>query len=151
MTKTMKKTSKNTSKNTSRKNSIAGLARFVIPMFLEMINTIKIYHWKTSSFSTHKATDELFSDLNTKTDEFVEVMLGKSEMNRSSVLNFPMAKISSFSTNNECRKIIGKYKQFLLDLPKNKNFSSMSNVDLLAIRDEILAVLNKFLYLLSLN
>ena len=130
---------------------ISGLARLVIPMFLEMINTIKIYHWKTTSFSTHKATDELFASLNEKTDDFVEVLLGKSEINRAAVLVFPSVKISTFSSNKECRRIVDKYKEFLLDLPRNKNFSSMLNVDLLTIRDEIVSVLNKFLYLLTLE
>ena len=151
---TMKKKRSTTMKrSTPNKDqaAIAGLAKFVIPKFLEMINTIKIYHWKTSNYATHKSTDDLFADLNTKTDEFVEVLLGKSEINRAKVLNFPMVKTSSFSTNVECRKHVESYKQFLLDLPRNKNFSSMLNVDLLAIRDEILAVLNKFLYLLTLS
>ena len=134
-----------------KNGSIAGLARVVIPKFLEMINTIKIYHWKTTSYSTHKATDELFESLNTKTDDFVEAMLGKSQINRNSVLMFPSVKIEMFSSNAECRKLVEGYKKFLIDLPKNKNFNTMSNVDLLAIRDEIVAVLNQFLYLLTLH
>ena len=131
--------------------SIAGVDRLVIPTILEMINTIKIYHWKTSSYATHKATDELFAELNTKTDEFVEVLLGKSEINRDKVLTFPVVKIASFTTNAECRKRIEGYKAFLLNLPANKNFNAMANVDLLAIRDEILALLNQFLYMLTLH
>jgi len=134
-----------------KNGGIAGLARVVIPKFLEMINTIKIYHWKTTSYSTHKATDDLFANLNTKTDEFVEVMLGKSEINRNSVLMFPSVKLDMFSSNAECRKLVEGYKKFLIDLPKNKNFNAMSNVDLLAIRDEIVALLNQFLYLLTLH
>lgn len=132
-------------------NTVPALARLVIPKFLEMINTIKIYHWKTSSYATHKATDDLFANLNTKTDEFVEVLLGKSEINRDKVLIFPGVSIKTFSSNAECRRIIEGYKQFLLDLPANKNFNAMANVDLLAIRDEIMALLNQFLYLLTLH
>jgi hypothetical protein len=142
ISKTMKK---------GNKSGIAGLAKLVIPKFLEMINTIKIYHWKTSSYSTHKATDDLFGSLNTKTDEFVEVMLGKSDINRDSVLRFSSVKLVMFSSNAECRKLVEGYKKFLIDLPKNKNFNAMANVDLLAIRDEILALLNQFLYLLTLH
>jgi hypothetical protein len=140
--------------NTIRKEKntgMAGLAKLVIPKFLEMINTIKIYHWKTSSYATHKATDDLFGNLNTKTDEFVEVMLGKSEINRDSVLRFSSVKLVMFSSNAECRKLVEGYKKFLLDLPKNKNFNAMANVDLLAIRDEIMVLLNQFLYLLTLH
>ena len=149
------KVRKNRSKSKTlkyKKNcGVAGLAKLVIPKFLEMINTIKIYHWKTSSYATHTATDQLFADLNTKTDEFVEVMLGKSEINRDVVLKFHSVKMEMFSSNAECRKQVEGYKTFLLDLPKNKNFNGMANVDLLAIRDEILALLNQFLYLLTLH
>jgi len=132
-------------------NQIATLAIFVIPKFLEMVNTIKLYHWKTSSYATHKATDQLFADLNLKTDEFVEVLLGKSEINRDKTLQFTNVKIKSFSTNTECKKQIEEYKAFLIKLPSHKSFNSAMNVDLLAIRDEIVALLNQFLYLLTLK
>jgi hypothetical protein len=66
-------------------------------------------------------------------------------------LIFPVVKIASFTTNTECRKRIEGYKAFLLNLPANKNFNAMANVDLLAIRDEILALLNQFLYMLTLH
>jgi hypothetical protein len=155
MPKTMRKNKMGTNKRrnitSSKKGSIAGLAKLVIPKFLEMINTIKIYHWKTSSYATHKATDQLFADLNTKTDEFVEAMLGKSDINRDSVLRFLSVKLVMFSSNAECRTQIEGYKQFLLTLPTNKNFNAMANVDLLAIRDEIMALLNQFLYVLTLH
>ena len=28
-----------------------------------MLNTIKLYHWKTYSYATHKATDDLYSKI----------------------------------------------------------------------------------------
>ncbi len=150
---TLKKTSKRkTFRDVNRgENKIAVLAKLVIPKFLEMVNTIKLYHFKTTSFSTHKATDQLFADLNLKTDEFVEVLLGKSEINRDKAIQFADVKIKSFSTNTECKKQIEGYKAFLIKLPANKSFNSAINVDLLAIRDEIVALLNRFLYLLTLK
>ena len=150
---TLKKTSRRKTFRVVKngENKIAVLAKLVIPKFLEMVNTIKIYHFKTTSFSTHKATDQLFADLNLKTDEFVEVLLGKSEINRDKALQFADVKIKSFSTNAECKKQIEGYKTFLIKLPSNKSFDSAINVDLLAIRDEIVALLNQFLYLLTLK
>lgn len=133
------------------KGSIAGLSRVVVPKFLEMINTIKLYHWKTTSFSTHKATDQLLTDLNTKTDTFIEVMLGKSDVNRNKVLSFQTVKIGSFKTDAECKTLVNKYKHFLINLPNHPDFNTMTNVDLLNIRDEIVALLNQFLYLLTLK
>ena len=48
-----------------------GQTQAIVPTFLHMLNTVKLYHWKTTSFSTHKATDELYGSLNDKLDEFV--------------------------------------------------------------------------------
>jgi len=121
-----------------------------VPTFLHMLNTVKLYHWKTTSFSTHKATDELYSELNEKIDEFVEVMLGKREMGgRAKLLNVPLIKLSMYSNNEAFTKQIEAYKDFLLAF--NDSLGGVVNTDLLAIRDEILAAFNKFLYLLSLK
>ena len=51
----------------------------ITKVFLEMLNTVKLYHWKTYSYSTHNATNELYKDLNKYIDEFIEVLLGKTE------------------------------------------------------------------------
>jgi len=121
----------------------------LVPTFLHMLNTVKLYHWKTTSFSTHKATDELYAELNEKIDEFVEVLLGKREMGgRAKLLNVSLIKLSVYSNNEAFKKQIELYKQFLLDM--NETLGLTVNTDLLAIRDEILAAFNKFLYLLSL-
>jgi hypothetical protein len=117
----------------------------IVPTFLHMLNTVKLYHWKTTSFSTHKATDELYSSLNEQLDKFVEVMLGKREMGGRKLLHVSMVKLGVYSNNEAFKKQIESYKQFLLDL------DASFGPDLLAIRDEILAEFNKFLYLLSLE
>ena len=122
----------------------------IVPTFLHMLNTVKLYHWRTTSFSTHKATDELYGSLNEKIDEFVEVMLGKGEMGgRTKLLNVSLIKLSMYSNNEAFKKQIESYKGFLLAL--NESLGLTVNTDLLAIRDEILASFNKFLYLLTLG
>lgn len=127
----------------------------IVPVFLNMLNTVKLYHWKTTNFATHKATDELYSGLNDKLDEFVEVMLGKNEIgggnNRSRLLDVNTIKLNTYSGNDSFKREIEIYKSFLLSLSNNSQFNTLSNTDLLAIRDEILALLNKFLYLLTLK
>jgi DNA-binding ferritin-like protein len=129
-----------------KRSAPASAPASLVPTFLHMLNTVKLYHWKTTSFSTHKATDELYSKLNEKIDEFVEVMLGKREMGgRAKLLNVSLIKLSVYSNNEAFKKQIEIYKDFLLA------FNESLGVDLLAIRDEILAAFNQFLYLLSLN
>lgn len=123
----------------------------IVPAFLHMLNTVKLYHWKTTSFSTHKATDELYGGLNDKLDEFVEVMLGKNGMNRERILNVKSVNLSSYSSNDMFKKQIEDYINALLNLSNDTAFNTLANTDLLAIRDEIVALLNKFLYLLTLK
>ena len=72
-------------------------------------------------------------------------MLGKREMGGRKLLHVSMVKLGVYSNNEAFKKQIENYKQFLLDL--DAGFGP----DLLAIRDEILAEFNKFLYLLSLQ
>ena len=140
------------SKNGGKKNS------HIVHTFLIMLNTVKLYHWKTTSYATHKATDDLYAKIGDLIDHFVEVMLGKEELGgRAKILKGATGKddyllnLSLYSSNTEFKKQIEYYKTFLINLSKDTNFNSAINVDLLAIRDELLAELNKFLYLLSLH
>jgi DNA-binding ferritin-like protein len=120
----------------------------LINYLLELLMIIKVYHWNTHSYSTHKATDELYDRLNKNIDRFVEVMLGK----KGQRLNMK-GKVIIFTDPRNTEKIhniINFYKD-LLEL-KIHNFINMKrDSDLLTIRDEILADLNQFLYLLTLN
>jgi hypothetical protein len=124
----------------------------IVPTFLHMLNTVKLYHWKTKSFAAHKATDDLYGSLNSKIDEFVEVMLGKDELGgRSKLLNAHVTNLDVFINSEAFIKQIELYKTFLLNLSNDAIFSAPINADLLAIRDEILADFNKLLYLLVLS
>lgn len=145
-----KKSAPKTLKNTGNKK----IYKDTVYCFLEMLNTIKLYHWKTTDYSTHKATDQLYSDLNEKIDEFVEVLLGKNDAagkTRSMILNIKSISVRSFNNNNELKREIEKYKSFLISFTNNAQMKKQYNTDLLAIRDEILALLNQFLYLLTLH
>ena len=129
----------------------------IISTFLQMLNTVKLYHWKTHSYSTHKATDHLYSDLGEKIDEFVEVMLGKrnivseSDIARAGILDQSSLRFVSYKDNDEFRYQVEKYKLFLINLSEMPALKGATNTDLHAIRDEMLALLNKFLYLLTLK
>jgi len=130
----------------------------IIHTFLTILNTVKLYHWNTKSYATHKATDELYAKMGELIDHFVEVMLGKENMGGRSkllkgnnVAGAYVLNLSLYSSNSDFKKQIEYYKTFLIDLSKDATFNSETNVDLMAIRDEILAELNKFLYLLSLH
>ena len=129
--KTLKKTSNKTTNITK--------------IFLEMLNTVKLYHWKTYSYAKHSATDALYKDLNKYIDEFVEVMLGKKG---TRIPNFSCnIKLENTSSNDVFKKKVYKYRDFLISM--NETFDSKIDSDLLNVRDEILGAINQFLYLLT--
>lgn len=120
----------------------------IVLSFLQMLNTVKLFHWKTHSFATHKATDELYGSLNKNIDDFVEVLLGKygDRVDLSRIKSIPL---HDFSTQEEFIKQIVAYKGLLTALDGNGVMKSMSNTDLYNIRDEMLANFNQLLYLLT--
>lgn len=116
--------------------------------FLEILIMIKLYHWKTTSYATHKATDELYEKFNKNIDSFVEILLGKT----NSRINLPLQttmQIINISTQEKFEEEIKTFKNYLVNLHNNPAIKEMSNTDLYNIRDSILGDLNQLLYLLS--
>lgn len=140
--------------NKTRKHSgSVSSKKQIVTHMLQMLMTVKLYHWNTLSFSTHKATDELYGSLNTLIDQFVEVLLGKhnnvSERNKQEILAVKTLHLHTYKDNGKFKHQLETYKKYLIGL--NKHFSQSENSDLLNIRDEILATLNKISYLLTLK
>ena len=120
----------------------------IVTMFLQMLNTVKLYHWKTTSYSQHKATDELYSELNSSIDSFVEIMLGKNgtRVNLTGTKSIPLLDYTDLSG---FKKEVELYKTFLINMDNDPNLKSNINTDLMNVRDEILGHLNQFTYLLT--
>jgi hypothetical protein len=112
--------------------------------FMQMLNTVKLYHWKTTSHSQHKATDELYSNLNSSIDSFVEIMLGKTggRVNLTNVKSIPLHDYNDLAN---FKQEVDMYKEYLINLQVN----TKKDTDLLNVRDEILGHLNQFTYLLT--
>lgn len=149
MTKTARQIGKRTGTLKNRGSTPKLLQSFekeITTKFLEMLNTIKLYHWKTYSYPAHKATDDLYSKLGESVDKFIEVLLGKAQ-NRINLLGSKTIRLRDMKSPEEFKRVIGEYKSYLVNLNSNKAMKSMSNMDLFNIRDEILADLNQFLYL----
>lgn len=120
----------------------------IVLMFLQMLNTIKLYHWKTMSYATHKATDELYLSLGTNVDLFVETMLGKKG-DRVHLTNVKHLPLLDYTNIGDFKREIDKYKKYMIEMNDSKTVDLKGNSDLLNIRDTILGDLNKFTYLLT--
>jgi DNA-binding ferritin-like protein len=137
-----------TRKNRSKTTSHSSFEKEIIITFLQMLNNVKLYHWKTHSFATHKATDDLYANLNKNIDSFVEVLLGKYG-DRANLSHVKSIQIRDFSTQEQFKKQINYYKEYLISLDSHRVMKMMANSDLYNIRDEMLANLNQLLYLLT--
>jgi DNA-binding ferritin-like protein len=136
-----RKTRKTIVKNASEPN--------IVVYFLEMLHTIKLFHWKTTGYAIHKATDDLHSKLSESVDSFVEIMLGKhgGRVQLQSQTTLTVKDYAS-TAKDSFKKEIEEYKEFLQKLTNTLDASKDS--DLLNIRDEMLGQLNQFTYLLTL-
>lgn len=109
--------------------------------FIDMLDNIKIFHWKTRSYAEHKASDSLYESLNGNMDKFAEVYLG-GENKR---FDFTHKKTISIQDHNK-KAICSKVKDFIAHLEGLKLPGDLAN-----IREETIANCNQFLYLMSFD
>jgi hypothetical protein len=109
--------------------------------FLQILNIVKLFHWKTTNYATHKATDDLYSKLNDNIDKYVEVMLGGQIGTRLNFSSLKCIPVSEITTNSQIKKLVDNMKVYLEKM--------VTRPDLLNIRDDIINDMNQFLYLLT--
>jgi hypothetical protein len=128
--------------------------------FLELLNTIKIYHWSTLSYPTHKATDELHGKLSELVDSFIEIYIGhcaRGGRGAGAGAGVPVFKFKSEKDASiefcECKspdafcKVLDDNIVHLEGLTERLN----GYTDLMNIRDEMVGALAQALYLLRLK
>ena len=135
-------------KRLSDSTSLVGFQKEITVVFLEILLMVKLFHWKTSSYATHKATDDLYTKLNTNIDEFTEILLGKTG-SRIDLMSHKNIRLVDLSSQESLKKEVEAFKGYLVSLDDNTAMKKMSNSDLYNIRDTILGDLNQFLYLLT--
>lgn len=112
----------------------------IMVKFMYYQNLIKLYHWQTKSYSRHKASDELYTTLLVKVDEFMEVMQG-FEDRRLKLKKVTMIPIQNVSDNGAV-KMLNSFLKYMEEL-------DIDGSDLLNIRDEIVSAIKKTLYLFT--
>ncbi len=145
-----KKTKKMSKKTSSKSidNTKANYTRIFIHKMLEMAPTIRLYHWKTESRATHKATDNLQETLNEIVDKYVETLIGKTNV-KLDMTDYHTLHVPNLENNKQLEDYVKSIIEFLLDV--HKKLDMEKDVDLLNLRDEMIADINKFLYLLRLK
>jgi DNA-binding ferritin-like protein len=119
----------------------------ILQVLLLLRNQVKLYHWQTFEYARHKATDDIVASLDDNIDKFTEVYMGKYGRPHFTTKN------SSFklhdTTDKKALPILNECVKWLTnELPKKLK---KTDTDLLNIRDEILADINKARYLFTLK
>jgi hypothetical protein len=146
--KTMNNRSKQTGKALPKQYSNSTKSN-IVRTFLDMLDTVKLYHWRTHSYAQHKATDELHHEMGEHVDKFVEILMGKTGYHITMVDN-KCRKFNEAKTTMDIKSKMYAYRRFLSN-DMSRIFSAKQDTDLLNIRDEILGDINQFLYLLTLE
>jgi len=103
----------------------------------------KLYHWNTTSYSRHKATDRFNKNLLELIDKFVEVFIGTYDMK-------PM--FNEIQINKDYLTDKGIVMLFIFTRKYLNTFDQyIQSTDLLNIRDELLGEVNQTLYLFNLK
>lgn len=135
---------RHTRKNKSKKGRSVKKEVFVkdfVKTMLEIVHSTKLFHWGTSSYAAHIASDGLHGKLSAHMDNFVEIALGKFDIE----LNMKDYKTLTIDTHADY-KVTGE--KFIEELYHYMGLlDEEEDTDLLNILDEILADMNKFLYL----
>lgn len=119
----------------------------IVATFLETLDMIKLYHWKTESYAHHKATDELHHELSESVDKFVEVLMGKTNK-RINMMDHHL-KLYNLHSKKQFKTKLFEFRQLLVDL--DRTFDPRKDSDLFTIRDDMLIHVNQFLYLATLD
>lgn len=113
----------------------------IVNLFFKHQLTIKMYHFQTKNYGAHKASDSYLEKFTANLDRFMEVAQGIVGVIDTAEINIQFTRCQD-DTIQSCLdrfgKMLGKLNEVLPDCP-----------DLLTIRDEMLADINQFKYLLK--
>jgi hypothetical protein len=108
----------------------------------EVRENAKLYHFQCKTYSEHKASDEFVEKYDNLYDTLLEIFQG--ELNkRITGVSFNM-KINGNMSKSKMIKYMKDFKMMLISLTGHTN-------DFYNIRDELLVITNRFLYLLSFS
>jgi hypothetical protein len=110
-------------------------------------NQLRILHWQTDSFAKHKAFGKTYEDLDALIDSLVEVYSGKyQKLSLSPNTSIELLNTDSLDIDN----VLNEVTEYL-STSAVEELNPEKDTDLLNVRDEILAVVNRLKYLLTLK
>jgi DNA-binding ferritin-like protein len=118
-----------------------------VNFFFHLREQIKLFHWQTTSFSMHKATDGVIEALDQSIDKYVETYMGTYGRPKMT------PKTSTVTVQNMGAKNIKQFVQAAIRYLQTELVKGLkpSDTDLMNIRDEMLGELNQLMFLFTLH
>lgn len=116
----------------------------IISDLIKFQEQIRLLHWQTKKYNEHTAYGKTYNNLNDLIDNFVEVYIAKY----GDIKFSPNLVITLYNSNS--LKVDAFLKNMIAKLVKIDADTTL-DVDLLAIRDEIVILINTLRYLLTLK
>lgn len=120
----------------------------IIQYFITYKENMKMYHWQTKRYARHVASGEHYSNVDELIDQFVETLQGKYGRVYLDTNNNKI--ILGNNSDEQIVEFMKKFAEYLTEEIPNI-LDNKKDTDLFNIRDEILADINKNLYLFTLN
>ena len=118
----------------------------IILKLVQIQNQFRFLHWQTFGDAKHRAYGAIYDNLGDLMDMFAEVMMGKygrPEFESEFSIMFQDIKVINI------QNFLDGITEFLVDM--TDQLDSRYDTDLLNLRDEMLAEINKLKYLLTLK
>lgn len=117
-----------------------------VNLFLGLLAQLKVIHWQTKGFARHEAFDKTYGELNELVDDFMEQAMGKyGRFKLTEETNtITLSNLSELKPEQMVSTVVEALIQY------TNQFDSV-DTNLLNLRDEMLGLLYKLSYLLTLE
>jgi hypothetical protein len=118
----------------------------IILKLVQIQNQFRFLHWQTFGDAKHRAYGNIYDNLGDFIDTFAEAMMGKyGRPDFESEFSIMFQDIKAINVQN----FLDGITEFLVDM--TDQLDSRYDTDLLNLRDEMLAEINKLKYVLTLK
>jgi DNA-binding ferritin-like protein len=143
-----RKSRNNVESKTRKKKHTKNITVEFIQKTMDFLATIKMYHWTTDSYPTHKSTDKIYEKLQELMDLYVETSLGHYNNKKFIENKIKCIKITNITNKKTLYKYTQNYKASLKYI-RNK-LEDKKESEIINVIDDVLTELDVFLYLLTL-
>lgn len=118
----------------------------VVSPLIQFQEQLRVFHWQSETYAQHKAFGKAYENIGDLVDQFIEVLMGKHGKLEAEggTYQIELTNFKSDSVDNVLNEFISYLETFDSELDEKDS-------DLLNIRDEIKAEINRLKYLLTLK